>query len=156
MQDSEKLAATGKDGLLRDMINKAKEPGKDAFSMNELTVGGSKRNPAQTRKYLEELRKEGKVEAVIKQSVQTKYKPDPVNPDLPEQAVLGPLLALRDLGRFVINAAKNLVYECHNCGRLQRYLPVNVLPPGNQFPVMCKYCDKLAAYLTYTSQFTSE
>jgi len=157
MQDSGKLAGTGKEGLLKEMIKKATDTGKDYFTANELTKGGSERNPSQTRKYLEELVAEGKVELVKKLVEQKMYKPDPVNPDLSEQGFLGPLLFFRDVTRVVTNAPDNLIYECHKCGRLQRYLPVNLLVPlGHLLPVMCKYCDRLAAYLTYTSQFIGE
>ncbi len=157
MQYSETLADTGKDGLLKEMIKKAKETGKDAFTVNELTESGTKRNWNQTKKYVEELSDEGKVWKVTKQSEQEMYKPDPLNPNLPEQVFLGPILHLKDLIHVATNAADNLVYECSNCGRLQRYLPINLLLPlGHALPVMCKYCDKWAAYLTYTPQFTSE
>lgn len=121
-EEVKNLPSTGKYGLLKGMY----ESGGGWQTIHQITGGGKEKNWNQTKKNLEELREEGKVDKDYRRALKQTpiYRPDASSYDL---TIL--LNLSNDLGTFV-HEARTIFREarcrfritCPKCGHSQRIL----------------------------------
>jgi len=127
--------------LLKEMQDRAKESGKEAFTVNSLgfTSRGFGRNRTNLRKDLEQLACEGLVFKNKKLQEIATYKPDGPSSSILAGRIRENIKArLNDLVRLRFLARDNTHFECQRCGKLFTRAHVCLEP---LFPVrFCPYC----------------
>jgi len=127
--------------LFKEMQDRAKESGKEAFTVNNLRLNsrGFGRNRTNLRKDLEQLTREGLVSKSKELWEIATYKPDgPSSSILAGRILENSKARLNDLARLRLLTVANTHFECQRCGRF--FVPTHAfLVP--LFPVrLCPYC----------------